>query len=147
MISCLKTKGKIYLSLIIDNNVKSKIKPHQSYVILSLVPSTVIFWTNLAADTKATQTRLCCPWLKSYLQKWFTITKYPFCNWQWISSFLHRFCLSSFTNKTFTELDNWVTWLVFYKKQDLFNHSWATGFTPSFLVWSVLFIFKVLCVV
>jgi len=85
---------------------------HNSYIITELVPSTVIFWTELSC------------WLKSYSNKatlllswsllcknstvviviWLTATKYPYLKWQWIFYFLRRCFLSSITANAFTRL-------------------------------------------
>jgi hypothetical protein len=88
---------------------------HNWYIIIELVPSTVIFWTELSRLHKSnsdflnraqslTQKLLkqdyIAPRLKSSLQKfysshhnlriWLTVTKYQYLKWQWIFYFIRR---------------------------------------------------------
>jgi hypothetical protein len=66
---------------------------HNSYVIVELVPRTVIFWTDLSCwrtscSSKAT---MLLSWIKHryknstvIITNWLTVTKYPYPKWQWI---------------------------------------------------------------
>jgi hypothetical protein len=83
---------------------------HHSYVILELVPSTVIFWIELSYWRKSYSikaTLLLC-WSHRYkystvvITIGLTIVKYPYLKWQWIFYLLCRCFLSSITMKTFT---------------------------------------------
>ena len=62
---------------------------HNSYVILDLVLSTVIFCADLSYSDKAT---LLLGWSHRYKNStvaitiWLTVTKYPYLKWQWIFS-------------------------------------------------------------
>ena len=69
---------------------------HNSYVILELVPSTVLLWTDLSCWRKrySNKATLLLGWSHRYKNSrvvitiWLTIKKYPYLKWQWI--FLHR---------------------------------------------------------
>ena len=86
---------------------------HNSCVILELVSSTVIFWTELSCwhTNYSNKVTLLLGWSHRYKNStvvitiWLTVTKYPYLKWQWIFYFLHRCFLSSITAKTFTWLD------------------------------------------
>jgi len=69
---------------------------HNSYVILELVPSTVILWTELSCWPKSYSSKatLLLGWSHHYTSStvvitiWLTVTKYL--KWQWIFYFLRR---------------------------------------------------------
>ena len=64
--------------------------------------------------------------------------------WQRTFFFLHSFCLSSISNKSFIRLD-WVTLWMSYKKQELHTLRKHMGSPPVFLWGSLLLIFLVFC--
>jgi len=63
---------------------------HSSYVILELMPSTVIFWTELSCCRKSYSNKatLLLGWSHRYknstvvIMIWLNITKYPYIKWQ-----------------------------------------------------------------
>ena len=86
---------------------------HTLYVILELVSSTLIFWTELSCWRKCSLNKVTMLLFWSHRYTNFTvvitilmtITKYPYFKWQWIFYFLRRCFLSSVTDKTFPGLD------------------------------------------
>jgi hypothetical protein len=86
---------------------------HTSYVILELVPSTVIFWTDFNCWRKSYSSKatLLPDWSHRYKNStvvitiWLTVTKYLYLKWQWIVYFLRRCFLPSISAKTFTGRD------------------------------------------
>ena len=124
---------------------------HSSYVILQLMPSTVIFWTELSCWCKSCSNKT--TFLLVIATKILRLSSWsgrPLRNihlkWQRMFSFLHSFCFSSITNKILPYLTVWVTLWMSYKKQEL-HSSQAHGFTSGFLWGSLLLIFLVFCVV
>jgi hypothetical protein len=129
---------------------------HNSYIILELVPSTVIFWTELSCWRKSYSNKdtLLLGWSHPYKNStivitiWLTVTKYSYLKWQWIFYFLHRCFLSSITAKTFTGLDcinEWQGGCLIRSRNCLpFAGTWVHH---SFLVGSVLLIVLVFCIV
>ena len=83
------------------------------YVILKLVLSTMMFWTELSCWRKSYSNKatLLLSWSHRYknctvvITIWLTVTKDSYLKSQWIFCFLRRFFLSSITAKTFDGLD------------------------------------------
>ena len=71
---------------------------HNSYVILEIVPSTVMFWIELSCLRKiySNKTTLLLGWSHRYenvtvvITIWLTVTKYPYLKLQWIFYYLRR---------------------------------------------------------
>ena len=112
---------------------------HNSYIILEIVHSVVIFWIELSCWHKSYPNNAvlpvswshCCTNSTVVITIWLSVTKYPYLKWQWIFYFLRIFLLPSITVKTFTGLYIWVTRRVSYQKQELLNlrkHMSATRF-------------------
>ena len=80
---------------------------HNSYVIMELLSSTVIFWTELSCwhESYSNKATLlldeCHLYVNSTVVITIWLTKYPYLNWEWIFCFLRRCFLSSLTTKTF----------------------------------------------
>jgi hypothetical protein len=103
-------------------------EPH-AIIILELVPSTVIFWTDLNCWRKSYSNKvtLLLGWSNHYtnytvvITIWLTVMKYPYLKWQWIFyffSYMFSFlchCRDIYRNWRYI----WVTRRVSYKKQEL----------------------------
>ena len=123
---------------------------HNSYVILELVPSIVIFWTEFSCWRKSYSKKatLLPDWSHRYKNStivitiWLTVTKYPYLKWQWILCFLRR-CLYPLSLPRFYHswLYIWVTRWVSYKKKELLTFREHTWVHPRFCFFSVLLIF------
>jgi hypothetical protein len=111
----------------------------QLYVILELVPSTVIFWTELNCWCKSYSNKatLLLGWSHRYKNSTVVITirltvaKYPYLKWQWIFYFWRRYFL-------YHCQDFYQTWL--YTCVTRRVSSRTPGSPPVFVV-SVLLIF------
>ena len=104
-----------------------------------------------ADDTKATQTKLRCSYVEVIATKmltvvitnWLPIPTYPFLEWRWIFSLLHRL-FSFFYQRQY--LTVWVTWVVSDKKQALLTLRHLGSHSVFFDLLSCVFFF-VLCLV
>jgi hypothetical protein len=101
---------------------------HNSYGSLELVPSRLIFWTELSCWRKSylNKTALLQGWSHRYknatviITIWLTATKYPYLEWKWIFYLLRRcFFPLSLSRSLPTWLFIWLTWRVYFKKQEL----------------------------
>ena len=113
---------------------------------------------NQLLTQKLPQTRLRCSWVEiiaTNISRSSSHSCRPLRNihihieGQWIFSFLHKFFLSSVTDKTFTRLDYiyiWVTRLVIIRSRNCLPFV-NTSVPPPFLVGFVLLIFLDFCVV
>ena len=123
---------------------------HNSYVILELVPSTLIFWTEISFWRKSysSKTTFLLNWSHRYkystvvITIWLTVTKYPYLKWR--VDFFFPYYYEDFDR---TWLHIWVTRWVSYKKQELVTLRVHRNLPPLFLVGSVLLILLVFCVV
>ena len=115
---------------------------HNSYIILELVPSTAISWTELNCSRKSYSSKsiLLLGWSHRYkkytvvITICLTVSKYSH---QWI--FLRRFVSSIDTRTYMTWVYIWVTRRVSYKKQELLTLRKYLSSSPD-LVGSVLYI-------
>ena len=139
----------LVLNIICMKYLSMDITFHSSYVILQLMPSTVIFWTELSCWRKSCSNKttfllvIATKILRSSSQSGWPLRNLHL-KWQRMFSFLHSFCLSSITNKSFIRLD-WVTLWMSYKKQELHTLRKHMGSPPVFLWGSLLLIFLVFC--
>jgi len=99
---------------------------HNSYVILELVPITVMFCIKFSCWRKSYSNRaaLFLGWRNRYknstvvIINWLIVTKYPFLKWQWIFSLLYTFFIPLSPTRFLSDFI-WVTRRVSYKKQEL----------------------------
>ena len=118
---------------------------HNWYIIIELVPTTVIFWTELSRLHKSylskTTGTLLLGWSHRYKNStavitiWLTVTKYQYLKWQWIFYFIRRLFFPVLLPDLTLYMSNMVYTL------------WTPEFTPGFLVEFVFLIFLVFCVV
>ena len=81
---------------IFQHHQRMELTFHNAYVILELVPSTMIFWTDLSCWRKnySNKTNLLLGWSHLYtnytvvITIWLTVMKYPFLKWQCIFDYL-----------------------------------------------------------
>ena len=120
---------------------------HNWYIIIELVPSTVIFWTELSRLHKSylSKTTLLLGWSHRYKNStvvitiWLTVTKYQYLKWQWIFYFIRRLFFPLSLSVLLPDL----TWYM----SNMVYTLWTPEFTPCFLVESVFLLFLVFCVV
>jgi hypothetical protein len=104
---------------------------HNSYVILELVSSTLIFCTELSCWCKSCENKatLLLDWSHRYTNNtvvitiWLTVRKYIYLKWQWMFYFLRRSFLFLYHCRDFyrTWLYRRVTRRRSYKKQEVFT--------------------------
>jgi len=107
------------------NALKIYLAAYGVYIILEIVPSTVILLTELSCWRKSWSNKVnsILSWSHNYkistvvITVWFIITRNPYFKWQCIFYFLRGFF--SFLYQCRTWLYIWVTWRVSYKKQEL----------------------------
>ena len=120
---------------------------HNWYIIIELVPSTVIFWTELSRLHKSylSKTTLLLGWSHRcknstvVITIWLTVTKYHYLKWQWIFYFIRRLFFPLSLSVLLPDLTLYMSNMVYTL--------WTPEFTPCFLVGSVFLPFLVFCVV
>jgi hypothetical protein len=114
-----------------------------SYVIIELAPSTVIFWTELSCWHKNYSNKATlllgwshrCKYSKVVITIWLTVTIYQYLKWQYIFNLLNRCFLSSITAKILTGLDYiWVARECLIKRRNCLPFQ-STRVHPRFLWW------------
>ena len=81
------------------------------------------------------------------ITNWLTVTNYPYLKWQCIFYLLHTPTrLLPTPTRLYPDLTMRITQRMLYKKQELLTLREVHGFTPGFLVRSVLLIFLFFCV-
>jgi hypothetical protein len=112
---------------------------HNSYIILELVPSTVIFWTEL---NSLSLHESCSSKARLLLQNSTVVITIRLTNEISIS----QMTMDIFMWRLLPDFTIWVTCPVSSEKQELLTFREHLG-SPWFLVWTMLLIFLVICVV
>jgi len=132
---------------IFQHHQRMELTFHNSYVILELVASTVIFWTKLSYCRKRYSSKatllLSCSHRYKYstvvVTIWLTAMNYPYLRWQWIFYFLRRCCFPLPLTRLIPDLTVYMSNMSGgLSEAGTVDFSRAPEFTPCFLVGSVL---------